>query len=68
MIERQRALLRLCVAYAVANYDDVLDAFAYSGDDDPDNEQGRIEVDGEAMPSSTDKELGALLKLLEATK
>lgn len=66
MTERQMQIIRAVLCYAIANCDDVNEAFTYEGsEEDPDNEKGLISVNGDIIESFTDDELGRFLMRMQ---
>ena len=62
---RQLKILQAILSYAASNVDDINDAFAAISADDPDNEAGNIEVNGEKMNSISDEEIERLRNLVQ---
>ncbi len=62
--KRQMMILRLFIGYSKANLDEINDAFAASTEEDPDNEQGKLDLAGELIEPPTEKEIEAIEKLL----
>jgi hypothetical protein len=63
--KRQMMILRLFIGYSKANLDEINDAFAASTEEDPDNEQGKLDLAGELIEPPTEKEIEAIEKLLQ---
>lgn len=63
--KRQQQVLKAILSYAASNVDDINDAFASFSEDDPDNEDGKIEVNGEKLDSISDEEIEKLRNLLQ---
>lgn len=65
MNDREKALLRMAVIYALANIDDVIEAFeTEESRENPINSPMReLSVDGCFMTEATEEELSLLLKM-----
>lgn len=55
--EREKLMLHMVLSYAYANYDDLIDAFSDSSDED-----GKILIAGKRAVPLTDEELEVLAK------
>jgi hypothetical protein len=60
MTSREWELIRLTLIYAIANLDDLCDAFQC--DDDEDQVAGKIDFNGEIIDAPTEKELDDLMQ------
>lgn len=63
--ERQESLLGVLLNYGRSNVYDINDLFANYTDEDPDNEDGNINVNGKVMDSFSDGDIEELAAMLE---
>jgi len=66
MTARQREIARLALLYALANLDDVCDAFAaLDKSGEPESEQLGLDLNGEVIKAPTENEVNEILMELQ---
>ena len=65
MTQRQQTIARLALVFLNSNLDAACDAMANCTDEDPDNEAGKLNFNGEVIEPPTEEEIAQLLKELQ---